>query len=418
MLFTLAVVPLLGMVGLVVDIGWMYFRKQAAQTAADAAAAAAAAAAYSSAGGGPSCTSTGISCSSTEYVCPANPSTTPANNLEVGCLYAKENGFVTAGRQKVTIQSGIGAPPTAPSVTISYWMIVRVSETVPQLFSAVLGFSAGTVTARATTGTREGSAGGCVLTLNPSLVGMTISGAATLTSGCGVYINSNNNQAITMNGGATITTSGNARTQIVGNCNGCASISPAPLTGQPTFSDPFADMNAPSAGICQTGISMGSHDTQTISAGTYCGGWDLTSHADLTLNPGTYYVRGNINLGSQTRLRSNGGVMIYLEDGYINMQGGAAVDLSAPTSGYYQGVLFFQARGNTNPSTLVGGTSQTMNGVLYFPSANLTYTGGSSTAATQTTIVADTLTMVGNSYIQAASNTQFTGNIGGAFIVE
>jgi hypothetical protein len=163
---------------------------------------------------------------------------------------------------------------------------------------------------------------------------------------------------------------------------------------------------------------MGSHDTQTISAGTYCGGWDLTSHADLTLNPGTYYVRGNINLGSQTRLRSNGGVMIYLEDGYINMQGGAAVDLSAPTSGYYQGVLFFQARGNTNPSTLVGGTSQTMNGVLYFPSANLTYTGGSSTAATQTTIVADTLTMVGNSYIQAASNTQFTGNIGGAFIVE
>ena len=81
-LFTLAIVPLLGVVGLVVDIGWMYFRKQAAQTAADAAAAAAAAAAYSSAGGGPTCASSGISCNSSEYVCPANPSSTPTNNVE------------------------------------------------------------------------------------------------------------------------------------------------------------------------------------------------------------------------------------------------------------------------------------------------------------------------------------------------
>ena len=33
-MFTLAIVPLFGMVGLVVDIGWAHFRSQAAQTAA------------------------------------------------------------------------------------------------------------------------------------------------------------------------------------------------------------------------------------------------------------------------------------------------------------------------------------------------------------------------------------------------
>ena len=416
-LFTLAAVPLFGIVGMVVDVGWMYFRKQAAQTAADAAAAAAAAAAYSSSGGGPTCASTGIACYSTEYTCPASPTTTPTTNIEYGCLYAKENGFVSTGRQKVTFQSGIGAPPTNPNVVISYWMIVRVSEQIPQLFSRVLGFSDGVVTARATTGTRQGSGGGCVLTLNPTLVSMTVSGAASLTSGCGVYVNSNNSQAITMNGGATITTTGNARTQIVGGCNGCGSISPSPQLGAPTFTDPFAYMNAPTAGTCNGAISLGSHSSQTISAGTYCGGWDLTSHAALNLNPGTYYVRGNINLGSQTSL-SGTGVTIYLENGYINMQGGATVDLTAPTSGYYQGILVYQARGNTNGSTLVGGSGQLMNGVLYFPSSNLTYTGGTSTQATQTTIVSDTLTMVGNSYISAASNTQFTGNVGGAYVVE
>ena len=46
------------------------------------------------------------------------------------------------------------------------------------------------------------------------------------------------------------------------------------------------------------------------------------------------------------------------------MGGGAAVSLSAPSSGTYQGVLFFQARGNTSESTLVGGTFQQMNGAL------------------------------------------------------
>src|SRR6185369_7999281 len=100
----------------------------------------------------------------------------------------------------------------------------------------------------------------------------------------------------------------------------------------------------------------------------------------LNLNPGTYYVRGNVNLGSQTSL-SGTGVTIYLENGYINMQGGATVNLTAPTSGYYQGILVYQARGNTNGSTLVGGSGQLMNGVLYFPSSNLTYTGGTSTQA-------------------------------------
>ena len=45
-----------------------------------------------------------------------------------------------------------------------------------------------------------------------------------------------------------------------------------------------------------------------------------------------------------------------------------------------------------------------MNGILYFPSANLTYTGGSSTSALNTTIISDKLSLVGNSYISAAAS--------------
>lgn len=418
-MFTLAIVPLFGILGLVVDVGWAYFRKQAAQAAADAAAGAAAEAAYASAGGGPTCSTAHIACYATEYTCPASPSTTPTDNIGNGCLYAKQNGFVSTGRQKVTFQSGVGSAPTASSVVIGYWVVARVSEDIPQLFSAVLGFPKTTVVARATTGTREANSGGCVITLNPTADNaLLISGTAALTSGCGVFVNSNSGSAANLNGGGTITTIGTARTQIVGNCNDCQNISPAAQTGVPTTTDPFATMDPPDIGSCtNSGVTLGSHDTLTISPGVYCGGINLGSQSSLTMQPGVYVIQNGLYIGGQATLTGTG-VTIYLQTGGVTMNGGASVNLTAPTSGTWQGILFYQARGNTTASNLVGGTGQLMNGVLYFPSANLTYTGGSSATATQTTLVADTLTMVGNSYISAAATTQFTGVSGGAFLIE
>jgi Flp pilus assembly protein TadG len=416
-LFTFAVVPLLGMTGMVVDIGWAYFRKQAAQTAADAAAAAAAVAAYSSAGGGPSCSSAGIACYATEYTCPSTLSSTPANNILAGCLYAQANGFTTGSKQKVTFQSGIGGAPTAAGVTISYWVVARVSETIPVGFSSVLGFTETTVAARATTGTREASAGGCVITLDPTQVSLTLNGSVSLTSGCGVFVNSNNSAAISLVGGGTITTTGTAKTQIVGGCSGCANIHPSAQTGVSTMTDPFIDLAVPTyTGGCSAMVSLTNKQKRTISPGCI-NGIDLGAQSELTLNPGTYVIKGGINMTGQTTIRGTG-VTIYIETGGVNMAGGATVDLTAPSSGYYQGILMFQARTNTTMSNLVGGTGQLMNGVLYFPAAQLRYTGGSSTAATQTTIVSNTLDMVGNSYISAAATTQFTGVSGGPFIVE
>jgi hypothetical protein len=426
-LFSLMLVPLLGMLGLVVDIGWAYYRMQAAQAAADAAASAAGSAASTSAGGGgATCSTSHVSCNSSGYVCPANPTSPPANNFDAGCLYAKQNGFVSSGRQQVVLQSGVGSAPTASGVTISYWVVAKVSEQIPQLFSSVLGFSSTTITARATTGTRDASAGGCIITLNPIQAGaLSGSGTTSITSGCGVFVNSNNAQAVTLNGGASITTTGTARTQIVGNCSGCGNISPAPQTGAATMTDPFADMDPPTVGSCtqSSTLSLGSHDSQTISPGVYCGGWNLGAQSHLTLNSGTYVIKAPtggtwaLNMGGQTTL-SGSGVTIYIQSGGVSMAGGASVNLTAPSSGTYQGILFFQDRSDTVSSTLVGGTGQLMNGVLYFPKAQLTYTGGSSTTAMATTIVSDTLSMVGNSYINAAAVTQFTGVTGGSFLIE
>jgi uncharacterized membrane protein len=203
-LFTLAVLPLLGMVGLAVDIGAAYYRRQAAQTAADAAASAAALAAYQAGSGAPTCGTAGVACYADEFVCPASlPAgpVTPSDNIIAGCMYARENGFRTQGRQRVTLRSGAGAPGTQPNVGSTYWVTVRVQEKVPQFFSAVLGNMTAVVAASATAAVfANNGGGGCIYILNPSSSGISISGNATVQSGWGIQVNSSSSSAVVMSG--------------------------------------------------------------------------------------------------------------------------------------------------------------------------------------------------------------------------
>jgi hypothetical protein len=103
------------------------------------------------------------------------------------------------------------------------------------------------------------------------------------------------------------------------------------------------------------------------------------------------------------------GVTLYIASGSVTFAGGAIVTLSPPVSGAWQGILMFQDRNDTSATSLVGGSSQTLSGVLYFPKAALSYSGGSSTTPTNTTLVADTLLLSGGSYIKNASINRYTG---------
>jgi len=427
-MFTLGTITLFGMLGLVVDIGYAYYRKEAAQTAADAAAGAAAIAAYNNAqGGAVSCSTNEVSCYNSEYTCPSTPS--GSNNVQVGCMYAQQNGFTTGGKIKVTFRTGTGTPPTATgAMPMNYWVEARVSENIPQLFSAVLGFPTATVTARATSATRVADSGGCVITLNPhASSSLRMTGNADLTSGCGVFVNSDHpSNAVDLNGGGTITTTGTSKTNIVGGCgSSCGNIHPSAITGAASITDPLEDLSPPTYSGCNDpagNVNLGSHATMTLTPSgstpmVLCNGINLGAQSSLTLNPGTYVVKGGISLGAQTSLNGSG-VFIYVESGPIGMSGGASVNLSAPTTGTYAGVLFYQDRADTNDATLVGGNTQLMQGILYFPTAHLNYTGGSSTNARDTTIISDTLNMVGHSYIRAAANSPYTGITGGAFFIE
>ena len=267
-MYTLGIFVIFGMLGLVVDIGWAYYRKEGAQAAADASAQAAALAAYASASGATvTCGTTGVACWTTETQCPS-VITSATNNMLKGCLYAQANGFSTGGRVRVVMQSNVGSAPTASGVTVSYWVVAKVIEREPQLFSAAMGHADATVAARATTGVREGSNGGCVFTMNPNQYGaLRMTGNARLQSGCGVFVNSTNGNATDLNGGGIITTTGGSKTEIVGNCgSSCGNISPAAQNGAPVMTDPFGDMDP-------------------VPMPASCSSTGINTHGNLTINP-------------------------------------------------------------------------------------------------------------------------------------
>jgi hypothetical protein len=156
LMVTMVLFAMLGMIGLVVDLGWMYYTKKSAQSAADAAALAAV---QQGDINGPF---TGNWYISQDVTACTNPvPVPPSTNIEFGCLYAQRNGFVAADMQNVTLASGASAldgdgrpvftsPPTAPNVRAYYWVTARVSQGVPQLFSSILSNTLGTSAARAT----------------------------------------------------------------------------------------------------------------------------------------------------------------------------------------------------------------------------------------------------------------------------
>lgn len=167
---TLALIAMCGLLGLAVDFGWAYFVKRAAQSAADSAAIAAAEEMRRMVGGsGPYPCLNGGTCrdDSAPYDCTSSVVSVTTDNLDNACLYAKDNGFISSGRQSVKVTEGSNSePPTLSGVSLQYWVTVRVSETVPQLFAAITGNPYATVSARATGGIYQSTITGSIILTN------------------------------------------------------------------------------------------------------------------------------------------------------------------------------------------------------------------------------------------------------------
>ena len=160
-------------------------------------------------------------------------------------------------------------------------------------------------------------------------------------------------------------------------------------------------------------VSIIGNNTTTLQPGLYVGGISITGNANVTFSPGTYVLAGGgLSITGNSTI-AGAGVTFYNTSSSsfaykpINITGNETGSLSAPTSGPLAGILFFQDRSvaNTpaNASEVVGNSSTTFDGALYFPTTGLTWLGNSS-ASGYLIVVADTVTVTGNSTMTLGAN--------------
>jgi hypothetical protein len=409
-LVTMTLVMSMALIGLVVDFGWAYYRKVSARAAAESAALGAAITASNKT---PFCVTLATCQSSTN--CPSDPPSPPVTNIDAGCLYAKKNGFRTAGNQTVAITAGKNGGTT--STTADYYVTATITENLPQLFSRVGSHNTATVSVRSTAGVFLHPAAACIYALAPAGTGFSIGGTITIQSGCGIYVDSNDaTSAMTGGGNSKITAS---QINVVGgfNPNGGTTISPTPTTGVQATTDPLASRSAPDVPTsCDiSGISAGQSITMPAS-GTIrvCGDFTLNSNQTTTIPGGTYVLSsGAINWKNGT-LRATGPVTFYMTGTFtgITINGNMDVQLNAPPTGALRGMLFFLDRSITltgNSVTMNGGSNMLLNGSLYFPTSDIKYSGGNATSNEYTALIAQHINFIGNSFFKADIGGGFNG---------
>jgi Flp pilus assembly protein TadG len=303
-MLTLSLPLVLALVGFVVDVGWAHFRKQACQSAAEAAAFAGAIAAQNASN--QTC-GNGWTCQSAT-ACPSSL-TTPNDPVQAACLYAQANGFTNGAKNgyqsvKVAANKSSAQSSGVTGVSPSYWVAVTVREKLPLTFLSVLGQQFTSVAYQSIAGTWTPSASGCIYTLDPHDTDISMNGTTSITTGCGVYDNSDgtaNGSSVSIVGnGPGITATGGASVNIVGalttvSTHSNSQISPwPPNTGVSSITDPFSSMTAPTPASSCTSYS----GQATLSAGTYCS--ISLNNGSLTLNPGVYIITGGIDIGARS----------------------------------------------------------------------------------------------------------------------
>ncbi len=424
-LAALTVSLLFGCVGFALDLGWDYFLKSRLQTAADSAASAAMVYAI---GAGDSCTT--ITCG-VSYSCAGV--TPPTNSLQAGCLYATVDGPPVLAASM--IENDDAHPPSGltGNTLVTMWIKATVTTANNHYFLYLAGFHSSSILASAIAGTATVPAGACIYALSPTASqAVTITGTSSITtSSCGVSINSNASDALYLYGSPYLLATGGGQIKV----NGGDSISvgahplpdpsPAPLLHNGPVSDPLASLSLPTYSGCThtttgsgtssaTNYSLDHANTATMGPGVYCGGINVDGTAVLTLTPGVYIMNGGGFTVSHQGTVNATSVMIYNTAtggetaGGVSIVGNATVNLTAPDSGTYQGIAFFQDRSLSNAATIANSATGIITGTYYFYDAPFSFTGNTATAVTAA-FVASTITIAGSSTLNADVTGSVTG---------
>jgi hypothetical protein len=300
------------------------------------------------------------------------------------------------------------------------------------------------------------------------------------TFNCGVVVESPNSQAVYLSGALTVNMGSGYTLGVVGpstcaaaqpatqaNCGidytsnqdyictsgnpNCSASSEPTANGISNPGDPLTNISVPAFGTtfsAKNYYDMNSAPAgNTLQPGIYCGGLNIgnTNGATYTLNAGTYIIAGGtLQFNSQGTVKGSG-VTFYLTSpadvasttgsscpsslvtpgsttiAKVNINGQPNVTLSAPATGAstgITGILLFENRSATtdNAPQIVGNSTTSLNGALYFKNSTLTFSGVNGSNTGYMMIVVKKLNINGSSPIVVynvnnpiSSNTVITG---------
>jgi hypothetical protein len=191
---------------------------------------------------------------------------------------------------------------------------------------------------------------------------------------------------------------------------------------------------------CNGSTCPSSSNPFVLNPGVYCGGVTIGANSYVEFMPGTYVINGGqLYIGNSTTTWNattggdgTGGVMFYLTDygtetgKYEGFKFGdsnnVSIDLTAPTSGTYTGILIFQDPGaissenygnQATASTMDAAGTFTLAGAIYLPTTGLVLTG-QPTASKITAVDVYDLELNGSSSLTLAASTGSSSSTAGS----
>lgn len=366
-LVAVAILVLLGTTGFAVDVGYHQYRQRIQQTATDSAAIA------------------------------AGQELLAGNFVAAGQRDAASNGFTDASVGGSCVSTAVCVqilnPPQAPDAFNGSSDAVEALITAPNptFFEKVFGIQSVAITTKAVARLVTVPSNECVVTLSGNA---NFNGGTLTAPTCGFVFNggANFNNA-TVNAASILC----AATCSNGTFTSASPVTSAPVSDPcPTISQCAYLLNHPPS--CSSSQSTPSGTDPVLQPGCYTSVGNLTNKHSVTFTCGLYVLQSTMDVSSTGNhapinvgqsCPPPGGVTFYIDTGgSINMRNDN-INLTAPTSGDYsqysageQNVLFFQKPGNASTAVFQSasctGCTSNINGMMYFPSANLNYNAGSS----------------------------------------
>jgi Flp pilus assembly protein TadG len=374
--------------GLAIDVGHLRYVKRNLQMAADAAALAAALE-IQPCGGTSNCTAMQT----------AAQDALAENGFTGSTVVTNCSSTAVTGLKLMINNPACALGTSDPNKGQGSFVEVEVTQPTSTYFGGLVGWKSVSLIARA----EAARAGGCccMFALDPSASGaITVDLLATVNSSCGIMDESSSGSALACNLLANITAS---QIDVVGGVeNLLCGINPTATTGitVPSPADPLASLPKPSVPACGTSTSSPYHGSASAlninGVATlypdyaYCGGINLEPGANVTFEPGTYVLTskngavtknpGGLTVDLGTTVNGTG-VTFYnygpsgsIAFNFTSFTAGG-VNLVAPTSGTYSGILFFQDPQDTAAAQIYGSSSfnTVLQGTYYFPKAKVSF---------------------------------------------